>query len=291
MLAGMNGAHSLLFFPGSRPELLPKAVATGAGRVCVDLEDSVAPEDKARAREAVGALLAAGDIPAGFAVRINHPDTPEGRDDLRVLGEWSASGRAPTVMIPKAESVEDLERARSAAGIAEVGSAGADGRGDVIPVIETPRGIAVVEDIASASGVAGLLFGALDLSTALGCAMEWEPLLYARSRCVVAGRMAGIAVIDSPFFDIEDADGLGSEAVRARRLGFSAKAAIHPSQVEIIDDVFAPTEDDIEWARRVVEAADGEGGGVFVLEGVMVDTPMIEAARRTLAGLKRSGSR
>lgn len=281
MLAGMNGARCLLFFPGSRPELLAKAVATGAGRVCVDLEDSVAPEDKARAREAVGSVLASEDAPAGLVVRINHPDTSDGREDLRALGVWAGNGRSPTVMVPKAASADDVEVVRS--------KVGADPGLDVIPVVETARGLAEVEAIASAPGVAALLFGALDLSTDLGCALEWEPLLYARSRCVVAGRAAGIALIDTPFFDVDDTDGLRSEAMRAQRLGFNAKAAIHPSQVEIIDDVFAPTEDDIEWARGVVEAAEREQRGVFLLDGVMVDAPMVEAARRVLAGVEASG--
>lgn len=278
-MAGMNGAHCLLFFPGSRPELLAKAVATGADRVCVDLEDSVAPEDKARAREAVGTLLASAETPEGFVVRINHPDTPHGRHDLDAVSEWASKGRHPALMIPKAESPEDVANVRSAA----------DGEGDVIPVIETARGLAGVETIAAAPGVVAVLFGALDLSTDLGCALEWEPLLYARSRCVVAGRMAGVALIDTPFFDIDDRDGLRSEAIRARRLGFTAKAAIHPSQVEVIDEIFAPTEEDIEWARRVMEAAEREGGGVFLLEGVMVDAPMVEAARRLLAGVAGGG--
>lgn len=282
MFAGMNGGRCLLFFPGSRPELLAKAVATGAGRVCVDLEDSVAPEDKARAREAVGTLLASDELPEGFVVRINHPDTPHGRHDLDAVLEWASSGHHPALMIPKAESPEDVAEVRSVPA--------PEGEGDVIPVIETARGLADVEAIASAPGVVALLFGSLDLSTDLGCALEWEPLLYARSRCVVAGRIAGIALIDTPFFDVDDIDGLRSEAIRARRLGFTAKAAIHPSQVGVIDDVFAPREEDIEWARRVMEAADQERGGVFLLDGVMVDAPMVEAARRLLAGVEASGS-
>ena len=125
----------------------------------------------------------------------------------------------------------------------------------------------------------------------LWCDRSWDSLLYARSRCVLAARLGGVALFDSPFFDLEDSDGLREEATRARRLGFGGKAAIHPSQVGVIHDVFAPSREEIERARRVVEGAERTDDGVFVLEGKMVDRPVVEAAQRILARCGEEGGR
>lgn len=279
MLAAMVAAPCMLFFPGTRPELLPKGVATGVRLVCADLEDAVAPDDKPVARDAVIELLASTDRPPELAVRINHPRTPDGVEDLRALARL---GGHPSliVMVPKVAGPRDVEKVAAA-----LDTEGAATR--LFPVIETARGLQAVESIAEAEGVTGLLFGALDLSTELGCELAWDSLLHARSRCVLAARLAGIELLDSPYFDVEDAQGLAEEARRARRLGFTGKAAIHPSQVDVIHDVFRPTEEELDRARRVVAASDDASAGVFLLDGVMVDRPVVEAARRLL---HRSGS-
>lgn len=274
-MATMFAAPCMLFFPGTRPELLSKAVATGVGLVCADLEDAVAPDDKAIARHAVVELLASRDRAPELVVRVNHPRTPEGVEDLRALARLGGHP-APIVMIPKVAGPRDVER---------VGAAlDTDGTpASLLPVIETARGLQAVESIAEAEGVTGLLFGALDLSTELGCELAWDTLLHARSRCVLAARLAGVELLDSPHFDVDDAEGLAEEARQARRLGFTGKAAIHPSQVDVIHDVFRPTEEELARARSVVAASDDVNGGVFLLDGVMVDRPVVEAARRLLA--------
>lgn len=275
MFARMTDTSCLLFFPGTRPELAAKAAASGAGRVCVDLEDSVAPASKAEARASALELLDTYDGPATLVVRINHPSTPEGRRDVESIAGLGGGPRRVSVMVPKTESARDL------AAVAEELADGLDAL-STIPVIETARGVAGVEDITAAPGVSALLFGGLDLSVDLGCTLEWESLLYARSRCVLAARLAGIEPIDTPWPDLDDTDGLRREAERARRLGFTAKAAIHPSQVAIIRDAFAPTEVEIERARRIVDAYEREGSGVFRLGDAMVDRPVVDAARRLL---------
>ncbi|MDX1646498.1 MAG: CoA ester lyase [Longimicrobiales bacterium] len=264
----------LLFFPGTRPELMPKAAATDADRICIDLEDSVPPRGKAQARTAVHrALESSPGEAARLAVRINHPSSPWGADDLAALDGWAAEGLT-RVMLPKTASPDDVSTVLAACGGHRSLS--------VIVVIETLRGVKRVEAIAASEGVAGLLFGALDLSVELGCALEWEPLLHARSTCVLAARLTGIAVVDTPFFDVRDEEGLRRESVRARSLGFTGKAAIHPHQVGVIRPVFAPSAQEIRRARRVVEVAGQEGDGAFLLDGVMVDAPVVEAARRLL---------
>ena len=275
MLAVMPTTTCLLFFPGSKRELFPKAIATAAWQVCADLEDSVTPEEKSSARASVLELLAEEADCARLVVRINHPSTADGVRDLEAL---AGLGRRPsrlTVMLPKIDASTQVDEVRAflAADLGEV---------SFIPIVETARGLARVEEIAAARDVSALLFGSLDLSVALGCAREWEALLYARSRCVLAARLAGVGLVDAPYFDVGDADGLRFEAGRARRLGFTGKAAIHPSQVAVIDSVFAPTEDEVERARRIVSVFEREGRGAFLLDGVMIDRPVVEAARRVL---------
>lgn len=272
----MPAPTCLLFFPGSRPDLLPKATGSGAGLVCVDLEDAVGPDGKEAARSTVTGLLASRPDGPRLAVRINHPHTPDGHADLTTLGAADASVRPLRVMVPKVDAATDLAPVREALG--------GPGRPlALIPVIETARGLASVEAIASAEGVTALLFGALDLSTELRCALDWEALLHARSRCVHAGRLAGVDLYDAPFFDVRDVDGLRAEAGRARRLGFDGKAAIHPGQVGIVHDAFAPGREAVERARRIVEASERGGGGVLLVDGVMIDRPAVDAARRIVA--------
>jgi (S)-citramalyl-CoA lyase len=267
----------LLFFPGDRPDMYPKAIASGADQVCMDLEDAVAPESKEEARAAAVSVLERTDFdPARFVLRINSPVTPEGERDLAALSEIPTLHGAPlTVMIPKLDSPEGLDHVRSK--ITETG-----GVARLIPIVETAKGLSRVEELASADSVSDILFGGLDLSIELGAALEWEPLLYARSRTVHAARLGGVGAIDMPFFDVSDEEGLSEAAQRVRRLGFNGKAAIHPSHVAAVQQVFSPSEAEVVRARRVMEA-DHAGRGVFMLDGVMVDRPGILAARDIVA--------
>jgi citrate lyase beta subunit len=265
----MSGTRCLLFFPGTRPELLAKALATGVDRVCMDLEDAVSAESKDDARSvALGVLHDPALDERRFVLRINHPRTPEGRRDIEAIASRGPS--TPTLMVPKADC--------------------ADERASLIPVIETARGLADVESITAADGVSGVVFGGLDLSIDLGASPEWEALLYGRSRTVHAARLAGVGVVDMPFFDISDPNGLRLEAERVRRLGFSGKAAIHPSQVGVIQAAFTPSGPEIARARRLVEAYDRERKGAFLLDGVMIDRPAVEAARSLLARTRTGGA-
>ncbi len=243
----------------------------------MDLEDAVAPESKERARAAAVSLLGRGDLDRmRFILRINNPSTPDGDRDLAALGDLEAVRGLPlTLMIPKVGSSDEIDHVRSR--VERCGPSVS-----FIPVIETARGLACVEEIAAAPSVSGLLFGGLDLSIDLGAALEWDALLYARSRVVHAARLGGVRAIDMPFLALSDPEGLREEADRVRRLGFKGKAAIHPDHVEAIHEVFSPSDEDVARARRVMEAAR-QGEGVFLLDGVMVDRPGIEAARRILA--------
>lgn len=265
----------ILFFPGSRPDRYPKALAAGADCVCMDLEDAVEPEAKDDARaNAVELVSTEPGGPARSIVRVNHPDTPEGEEDLRALAALPAD-RPLEVMVPKVSGPADLDAVRERLG-----------RGrrqlSLVAVIETARGLHHVEEIATVPDLSCLVFGGVDLSAELGASLEWDALLYARSRVVHAAALGGVGAVDVPFLDTSDGEGLLAETTAVRALGFRGKAAIHPGQVATILGVFWPTPAQIERARRVVEAAESRAGA-FLLDGAMVDRPIIEAARRVVA--------
>jgi citrate lyase subunit beta/citryl-CoA lyase len=257
--------RSYLFVPGDRPERFDKACAAGAGMVIVDLEDAVAPPDKQAARDAVADWLRA-DRPV--ALRINASDTAWFDDDLALCGHAAVAA----VVLPKAERVEPLQRVRSAAPHAVL-----------LPLIETARGIANAQALAAADGVQRLLFGSIDFQLDLGISGDGEELLFFRSQLVLASRLAQIeAPVDGVSTALDDAAQLRADTLRARRLGFGAKLCIHPKQVPVVNAAFAPTAQEIEWAKRVLEAAEQSQGAAVALDGRMVDKPVILRAQSLL---------
>jgi len=153
----------------------------------------------------------------------------------------------------------------------------------LLPLVETARGLAAAEALAAHPRVAGLVLGGADLAADLGAVMSWEPLLYARSRLVHAAATAGVAVVDVPCLALDDGGALADEAARVRRLGFTGKLAIHPRQVAPINTAFTPDAAELEGARRVIAAVAAAGGGVAVVDGKMVDAPVVRSAERALA--------
>jgi citrate lyase beta subunit len=275
--------RSLLFVPGTRPDRYAKALASGADLVCVDLEDAVGPGDKASAREHVARILGSAEWNgARSAVRMNATASEEGRRDLGMLTRMAGvsardAGRtSPTLLLPKVDDAHVVEDV--GARLAEVGV-----EARIIAMIETARGVEHAPAIACAPRVAALFLGAVDLAAELGCTLEWEALLYARSRVVHACAIGGVPAIDVPFLDLHDRAGLEAEVRAVARLGFMGKAAIHPEQVGTIHEALAPTAAEIDTARRILDAYERSGEGVSVLEGRMIDRPVVEAARRTLA--------
>ncbi|MXX55193.1 MAG: CoA ester lyase [Gemmatimonadetes bacterium] len=264
--------RSILFVPGDRPDRYEKALAAGADAVCIDLEDAVAPGRKPGARASVTRFLANRPRPSAVAVivRLNDPDTDEGERDAGALRDQPPDA----VMIPKVTTAEGVRRASRLVGAAM----------PLLPIIETARGLENAARIgASSPAVAALLFGGFDLSVELGAEPDWESLLYARSRVVHAAAVSGLEAIDMPSRDLRRTAGLRAEAENARRLGYSGKVAIHPAQIEVIHEVFTPSAEEVERARRIVEADRAAGGGAVALDGRMVDRPVVEAARRVLA--------
>ena len=258
-------ARSLLFVPGSRPERFEKAAASGADAVILDLEDAVPAADKRLALERVTEWLRRGH-PA--VVRINARGTPWHDEEIAAL-----VGVALQVMVPKAEDAQalsDLARRLNA---------------ELIALIETARGVQAVDAIAAAPGVTRLAVGTIDLAAELGVdPRNGSALAYARGRVAMASAAAGLsAPIDGVTTAFDDLALVAADAAEARALGYGAKLCIHPRQVEAVHDAFRPLEHELQWAERVLAAAEEAGGGAVAVDGSMVDAPVVARARDLLA--------
>ncbi len=269
--------RSWLFTPATRPERFAKAAAVGADVLIMDLEDAVAPADKEQARAtALEHLARPNSGAAARALRVNGLETQAGLADLHEL--LSSSAAPDFLVLPKTESPAHLriiDRLLSVAGKST----------RLVALIESASGLSAVEDIAAATPrLLGLLFGAADMAADLGAETAWEPLLYARSRLVVACERSGVLAIDTPFFDIHDSAGLKQEVTRSRALGFASKAAIHPDQVEAINAALTPGAQAIAEAKAILSE---NTKGVGVVNGRMIDEAVARKARRVLiaAGL------
>lgn len=266
-------ARSLLFAPGNRPALFDKAIRSGADAVILDLEDSVPAADKASAREAIEsewARLEALGVP--LVVRINPSDSEAGAQDLAWLKRLPSPA---AVMLPKVESPQALAEAHDRL----------DGV-SLLPLIESAAGYAALPTLAAAPGVLRLAVGNIDFMADVGlqCDESESELVPLRFAIAIATRLNRLApAIDGVTVQIGDDTRLRNDAHRALRFGFGGKLCIHPRQVAVIHQALAPTEQELEWARRVI-AADAQAGGAAVqLDGRMVDLPVVLQARRTLA--------
>jgi len=258
--------RSYLFVPGDRPERIAKARASGADAVIVDLEDAVAPAGKTAARDAVAGAL---DPAAPVVLRINGAETAWFDDDARLATHPGVAA----VMLPKAAAVEPVTALRSASG----------GR-PVLALIESAAGMANLKALAAAPGVVRLVFGSIDFQLELDIADDDLALLPFRMRLVLASRVAGLpAPVDGVTTALDDAARIEAEARRARSLGFGAKLCIHPRQVAFVNGAFSPSEAELAWAQRVVDAAAAADGAAVAVDGKMVDAPVLVRARRLLA--------
>jgi citrate lyase subunit beta/citryl-CoA lyase len=261
MSTALATARSFLFVPGDRPERVPKALASAAHAVIVDLEDGVAPADKERARHAI-----AGN--PHVLVRINAAGTEWHDADIALLAQHRVAG----IVLPKAEEALTVERVASAASTA------------VVPLIESAQGLYAIDMIAKARGVARLAFGHLDFQLDVGMQSgdDERELDSVRLAIVTASRRAGLPrPVDGVTVALDDDARLQADAGRAKRFGFGAKLCIHPRQLAIVNAAFAPGEAELSWARRVLDAAR-DASGAFRLDGQMVDAPVIARARALL---------
>lgn len=282
-ISSLAYCRSFLFVPGNRPERFHKALSAGADLVCIDFEDAVAPgsaKDDARrlTLAELPRLCGEDDYKSRIVLRINSLKTPVGLQDVQALQEHA--GWLPPIVVPKVDSPADLHTLDALLSKAN------GPEPSWMPMIETARALEAAPSIACAlplNRMLGLLIGCVDLSVELDCALEWEPLLYARSRVVHAASLAGLRAIDSPNLDTTNPVALEEESRRAARLGFVGKSAIHPSQIAPIHRAFAPSEEQITGARAVVSAYERMSGGVALLDGKLIERPVYMAAKRLLS--------
>ena len=277
-----------MFTPGDRPEMMRKAPGAGADVIAFDLEDAVAPARKAEARNAVHEVLAdpGFDPDCEVCVRVN-PTGIAADDDLRAIVSGIEPGALDSVMLPKAGSAGDVETLAALLDEHDYGV-------PILALVETASGVLNAAEIATVDGIDALLFGAEDLAADIGATRtdEGTEVLYAREHVVLAASAAGIDAIDTVFTDIPDTDRLAEETRFAMELGYDGKMAIHPAQVEPINEAFTPDDDRIEWAKRVLAArddADEEGRGVFSVGGEMIDAPLIARAERIADRARAAG--
>ena len=268
--------RSLLFVPGLRPDRFARALGSGADIVCVDIEDAVPLARKDEARALTFPLFGeVGPSHVETMVRINPLSTPEGLKDILALRDCTAPPKA--LMLAKPGSAAEIRLydellQGSCAGI----------RFHVI--IESTDGLANVMDIANASTrIDSLLFGAVDMSADLRAEKTWEALLYARSRVVHAAARYGLDLLDVPWLNLDDQDGLKIEAEMSSALGFTGKASIHPKQIPVINDVFSPSPDLVTRARRILAEFEQDTTGLVVVDGELIERPVVRSMLRVLA--------
>lgn len=249
-----------LFVPADRPERFAKAAASRADAIILDLEDAVGPGTKDTARAALTADFT--DLPV--IVRINAIGTPWHAADMAAV----AALQPAAVMLPKAEEAGAVAAVAARLGL------------PLIALVETARGLAAARSIAAAQGVVRLAFGSVDFCADLGCAHHREVLLPARFELILVSRLSGIAApLDGVTVQLDDLSVSGEDAAHARALGMTGKLCIHPKQVGVIREAFAPSQSEIDWARRVIASGDG----AVSVDGAMVDEPVRLRARAILA--------
>jgi citrate lyase subunit beta/citryl-CoA lyase len=275
--------RSVLYMPGSNARALEKAKTIAADVLILDLEDAVAPDAKVQARDQVCAAVKVGGYGRReLVIRINALDTPWGNDDLAA----AVTAAPDAILLPKPGSGADIVQAADAL-------KGAPDKTRLWAMIETPLAILNVQDIAAASRLSGtrlacFVMGTNDLvkETRADLSSSRRPALYWLSATVTAARAYGLDVLDGVYNNFKDADGFHRECVHGRALGFDGKTLIHPDQVAVANEVFAPPEGEVAWARKIMAAFDqpeSKGKGVITVEGRMVELMHAEMARRTVA--------
>jgi (S)-citramalyl-CoA lyase len=277
--------RSLLFVPGLRPDRYAKALDAGADIVCVDLEDAVALDRKDEGRKLTLPLFAHASHPhVERMVRINSITTLHGLKDLQAILETLSP--PPSIMIPKVRSAEEVQLLDS------ILSTHLTQQIRFCVIIETNQALERALEIARASDrIDSIILGGVDMSADLRCQKAWEPLLYTRSRLVHAAASAGIDLLDVPYLNLDDTEGLRAEAQACARLGFTGKASIHPNQLAIIHEAFTPTPEQIARARKCVAAFEQSPSGLVVVDNELLELPVIRSMRRILAIAERVGTR
>lgn len=273
--------RTILFVPANRPERYEKAMASGADKICIDLEDAVplAQKDTARATllNFLGERGSLGTL-AGISIRINPIQTPAGLRDILALVKLEHL--PPVLLLPKIRHQREVQMLREI--LSEKHA-----KLSLAAILESPEGIANAVTIGAEPSVDYLMFGSADWSTECGCSMRWDSLLTPRSQIVQAAAQTGTTAIDGAWLALDDIDGLIDETCRTAELGFGGRVLLHPKQVVPAHQAYQPEEAAVQHAQRIVAACADSVEGVIVVDGRMVDAPILNAAQRilSLAGL------
>lgn len=278
MASAIRPRRSVLYMPGSNARALEKGREIPADGLILDLEDAVAPDAKAQGRENIRAAVAAGGYgPRELIVRTNSLTSPWGFEDLVM----AAKSGAHAVLIPKVESADEVRK------VAQIlAGNGAPESLSIWCMMETPRGILRAEEIADAHPRLGaFVMGTSDLAKDLHAAhtMMRLPMITSLGICMLAARAAGLAILDGVYLDLNDDEGFAGSCVQGKELGFDGKTLIHPKTVAATNTIYAPSEAEVSWSRRIIEAhaaAVAEGKGVVLVDGKLIENLHVENARR-----------
>ena len=268
--------RSFIFTPGLKPDMFPKAIESGADMVCIELEDGIAINDKDEARnntiEALKTLEVNSDVE--LVVRINNQRTKFGLLDLEAF--VSSKLKVKALMLPKVKTPDEITFIDDLLTDCNLDT-------DLHVIMETNEALQNIYDIAHASKrIVALYFGGVDMAAELRVDNKWENLVYARSKLVHAGASAGLDVIDVPYLDLENMDGMKKEAELVRNLGFTGKGSIHPKQIKILNDVFTPSEDEILKAKKILEQFNNSNTGLVVIDGKLIEKPVLREMQRKI---------
>ena len=263
--------RSQLFVPGNRPDRFEKACQAGADLVCIDLEDAVGPNDKAHARETVLDWLSQTSH-THVALRINGSDTKAGQADIQALK--TSRLNLPFLMLPKVGSRDEVEA------LAEQLP---DNLGPFFAIIESAKGVVNCDDIFACDRVKFGMYGAIDYAGDVGCDLSWSTHLYGRSKLVASANAFDVLLFEGPHVEIRDLEDCEASTRQVKALGIHARSAIHPAQIAAIHKAFAPTDEEIIYAQRVIEAYKKADGNVVLLDGKFIEAPIVKRAERILA--------
>ncbi|MBL6855318.1 MAG: CoA ester lyase [Rhodobacteraceae bacterium] len=269
--------RSFIFTPGLKPEMFPKALASGADMVCIELEDGIAPKDKEEARIKALKLFEVAQADDGVEriLRINSMRERFGIED--VLAILATDTPPPSLMMPKVQSPDEIIMLDQL--LTERGH-----KTRLHVIIETNAGLEAAYEIANCSSrIEAMFFGGVDMAAELRCENNWQQLIYARSRVVHAAASAGLDVIDVPYLNLQDLDGMCDEAKKAKDLGFAGKGSVHPKQIAALNDIFTPSKDNITRARRVIKTFKDADTGLVVIDGKLIEKPVMREMYRIVA--------
>ena len=268
--------RSFIFTPGLNPDMFPKAIASGADMVCIELEDGIAIKDKDEARKNTIEALKTLEVKSGveLVVRVNCQRTKFGLLDLEAF--ISSKLKVKAIMLPKVKTPDEIKFIDDLLTDCNLNT-------DLHVIMETNEALQNIYDIAhSSKRIVALYFGGVDMAAELRVPNSYENLLYARSKLVHAGASVGIDVIDVPYLDLEDMDGMKKEAELVRDLGFTGKGSIHPKQINVLNEIFTPSKEEISKAKKIVDQFSESDTGLVVIDGKLIEKPVLREMQRKI---------